>query len=355
MNRVSIIILNWNAWEHTLRCLATVFHSTCPDFDVILVDNGSTEDSLSKIREWAEGKREAGTQIFPENPTAKPTKISEFFSTDFDSLTGLEERAARSLTIIKIRDNVGFTGGCNLGIRYALKDEKAQYILTLNNDMEIDADCVTRLLKEAQAHPTIGACQAKVLLSESPGYIDGVGVKVTWFGHAALVGHGEADRGQYAVPAEIFGAYPATALFRRKMLEDIGLFDEDFFVYYEDVDLCLRARKAGWRTRLVPSATTYHFHSAAYGKASPQKIYYLFRNLLAYTVKSLSIPSLVISLFFYYPLVIFVYIMRSRGDRATIKAIFQGAWDGFLRIPHFLKKRQKGMRRSPPEMIQGAA
>ncbi|MBI5024581.1 MAG: glycosyltransferase family 2 protein [Candidatus Omnitrophica bacterium] len=347
MNRVSIIILNWNNWEHTIRCLATLFQSTYENYNVILVENGSRDISLQNIRKWAAGRLSAATKIFPEDPDAKPSRVYEQKHSRIMPNQAAGECIAKSLTIIEIDENIGFARGCNLGITYALRDKTVKYILTLNNDMEISKDCVSLLAAQADADESIGACQGKVLLSESPGFIDGAGVNVTWYGAAFMVGHGEADHGQYNKITKIFGAYPATALFRRKMLDDIGLFDEDFFVYYEDVDLCLRSRRSGWTTVLVPSAVTYHFHSASYGKDSPQKLYYIFRNLLFYAIKDLPFPSLIIFLALYYPATVLTYIVKTRADKEAFKSIMHGAKDGLTGIPHSWEKRQALSRPLP--------
>ena len=339
-DRVSIIILNWNNWEHTIRCLATLFQSTYENYNVILVDNGSKDISLQKIQEWINGRITAGAKVFAEHPDTKPSKVYEHIHADIVSIQDAKEPEAKSLTIIKIEENIGFARGCNLGITYALKDKTVQYILTLNNDMEISSDCVALLVAEADADKSIGVCQAKVLLSEEPGFIDGVGVNVTWYGAAYLVGHGDADRGQYCKTARIFGAYPATALYRREMLDDVGLFDEDFFVYYEDVDLCLRSRKSEWMTVLVPSAVTHHVHSSTYGKHSPQKMYYIVRNLLFYAIKNIPFPALIVFLTLYYPKTIVTYIISSRTNKEALKAIMRGVKDGLMGILHCWEKRR---------------
>ena len=344
MSKVNIIILNWNNWGHTLRCLATLFQSTYENYNVILVENGSTDISLQKIREWIEGRIMAGAKILSDHPNAKPSKVYEYIHPDILSIQDVEEPVAKSLTIIKVEKNVGFARGCNLGITYALKDKTVEYILTLNNDMEIARDCVSLLVAEADSDKNVGACQAKVLLSETQGFIDGVGVNVTWYGCPELVGHGKADQGQYSRGYKIFGAYPATALFRKEMIKDIGLFDEDFFVYFEDVDLCLRARKSGWTTVLVPSAISYHFHSATYGKHSPEKMYYIVRNLLFYGIKNLPFPALMFFLILYYPKVVLTNIISSWKDIKALNAIMRGVKDGLFRIPHFWKKRKVLLR-----------
>jgi len=338
--KISVVILNWNQWGHTLRCLATLFQSTYENFDVILVENGSTDDSLSKIKEWLAGQISGGTKFYPEDPGAKPVKVIELCETDIKSSSESSSDPARSLTIIKIVSNLGFARACNLGMKYALRNESVKYILTLNNDMEINPESVSHLVAAAEKDPMVGAGQAKVLLSESPGFIDGVGVKVTWYGAAFKEGSEQADKGQYDSCRKIFGAYPAATLYRCEMLKQVGLFDEDFFVYYEDVDHCLRMRKTPWITVLVPAAVTHHFHSASYGKIAAPKLYYLFRNMIFYAVKNLPFPILMILLFLYYPLAVLVYIARTKGDPQMIKSIGRGAKDGLKAIPALWKKRR---------------
>jgi len=337
--KISVIILNWNRWENTICCLSTLLQSTYDNFNVTLIDNGSEVVSLRKIHEWIEGRISAETRVLPDDPRAKPVKVYESKRSDLFSNQNIKEREAHSLLIIRSEENLGFSGGCNLGVTHAFEDKSVKYIVLLNNDMEISKDCLSKLLKETEADELVGACQPKVFLSRETKLIDSAGITRMWYGRAKQIGHKQVDRGQYDKTTQVFGACAGAVLYRRKMLEEIGLFDEDFFAYYEDVDLCLRARAFGWKTLCVSSAATYHLYSASLGEGSPRKWYFLLRNSIFYVIKNFSFFSMICFFLFWYPLLVAGSLYRTRGKPEALRFILSGIRDGFLSIPHFWKKR----------------
>lgn len=216
--KVAIIILNWNGKNDTLNCLKSLANLNYPNYDVIVVDNGSTD-----------GSQEAIKKMFPW------------------------------VKLIENKQNLGFAKGNNIGIRYALKDRNVKYIFVLNNDTKVEPNCLTELVKVAESDDRIGIVQPKVLRMDNPKIIDTTG-HVFKFGFGWIVdrGFGKIDRGQYDDKLDIVGGCACACLYRRKMLEDIGLFDESLDTYYEDAELSWRAYKKGWKAKYVPSAIVYH-------------------------------------------------------------------------------------------------
>ena len=203
---ISVVVLNYNGRRYLNGCLASLAAQTFRDFEVIVVDNASTDGSVEHLK-----------ANFPW------------------------------VRLVLNRENLGFAGGTNSGIRAA----QGEHVLTFNNDAIAD-DSLLEKLQEPMADAKVGVCAARMLLSD--GRINSTGICLSRSGAAWDRGMFEPDEGQYEAREEVFGACAGAALYRKKMLDEIGLFDEDFFLYMEDVDLAFRARLAGWRCIYVPEA-----------------------------------------------------------------------------------------------------
>jgi GT2 family glycosyltransferase len=228
-----VLIANWNGRQHLNRCLTALFAQRCGGFQAVLIDNGSTDGSSA----WV-------TDHFPQ------------------------------VQLLQLAENVGFARANNLGIT----STSSRYVVTLNNDTEVEPGWLETLIGAAEADATIGACASRIVLADRPDRLDSAGLSVDRFGFAWQRGHGELDQGRYRKPADVWGASAAAALYRRDMLDRIGLFDEEFESYYEDVDLAWRARRAGWRCRYVPDRCVRHVHSATGGRDPDRKLFLLTRN-----------------------------------------------------------------------------
>ena len=216
--KVSIIILNWNGLKYTIECLESLKKITYPNYEVIVVDNGS------------EGN-------------------------DADVL---EKRYKGYIKLIRNKENLGFTGGNNIATRQVLKEGKSNYILFLNNDTKVDRDWLKELVRAADnSGPRVGRFQSKLLSYIDHRIIDSTGHKKV-AGRVINRGKGQEDRGQFDKKKEIFSVRAASALYKKEMLQEIGLFDGNFFAGFEDVDLDFRANRAGWKAIFVPESIAYH-------------------------------------------------------------------------------------------------
>lgn len=300
-SRVSIIIVNWNGKQYLSDCLTSIFRQSYENFEVILVDNGSIDKSIGFVKD-----------NFPE------------------------------VKVIILDKNYGFAKGNNIGIEEALKDKDAQYIALLNNDTKVKPPWLEELVKVAESDEQVGSCQPKMLSLANPKIIDALGISITKDGGAIQVGYGTEDTGQHNQVKEVFGACAGAALYKREMLSQIGLFDEDFFAYYEDVDLVLRARLAAWKCMYVPKAVGYHLHSATLGKTSPYKMYLLERNRYYYIIKNLPI-EIVLRFLIRKPKDIAVTILRYIKNRKfrLLGYYLKANFDAIRNIPKMLKKRKK--------------
>ena len=231
--RTAIIIPNWNGQEHLARCLPALSAQTCQDFQTVVVDNGSTDGSVAWVR-----------QQYP------------------------------SVEIVALDRNQGFGAASNAGIRAT----PAELIVTLNNDTSPDPGWLAQLLDGVEQHPDAGMYAATLWLDREPPLVDAAGLEINRLGVAWNVGHGMPVAGLAAAPIEVFGPCAGAALYRRQLLEDVGLFDESYFAYLEDAELAWRARWAGWKCMSIPTSTVSHIHSATGGRNVPRKYWLLGRN-----------------------------------------------------------------------------
>ncbi|WP_348305417.1 glycosyltransferase family 2 protein [Methanothrix sp.] len=301
MALISVIVLNYNGKGFLDGCLTSLASQTYSDFEVIVVDNGSRDGSPDYLEE--------------NYPWVRLAKNDE---------------------------NLGFAGGTNVGIRAA----KGEFILTLNNDSRADSRFIEELIKP-MADPEVGVCAAKMLFPD--GRINSAGICISRSGAAWDRGMFEPDRGQYEFVEEVFGACAGAALYRREMLDEIGLFDEDFFLYLEDVDLAFRARLAGWKCLYVPGARVIHHHGGTAGVGSDLAVYYGNRNIVWYPIKDFPFRLLITSLPFIVArnlAVIPYYALRGQGG--VILKSKLGALKGVVKM---MGKRKDVVRRADYSQI----
>jgi GT2 family glycosyltransferase len=238
---VAVVVLAWNGRDDTLACLRALDGSTYRPLRVIVVDNGSTD-----------GTAEAVAAAHPE------------------------------ADLLRSEVNLGFAGGNNLGLRRALEDD-AGYVFVLNNDVEVEPGAVAALVEAARRLPSVGALNPKILFADPPGHV--------WFAGARFDprrgyngrqrGYRRPDSPELAEVVTTDRACGAALLVPRAVLERVGLFDEELFLYSEDTDWSLRAREAGLVLYVVPDARVVHRVSAsAGGESSPATLYYGLRNTM---------------------------------------------------------------------------
>jgi GT2 family glycosyltransferase len=238
---VTVIIPNWNGQRLLPACLAALCRQRDRSFQVIVVDNGSTDGSVEWLR-----------QHYP------------------------------AVRLIVNQRNLGFAAAINQGII----STESRWVATLNNDTEVAEGWLSALVQAADSDPIVGMCASKMLFAHQPEMINSAGICLDLAGIAWDCCGGKPNSDSDQKTHEVFGPCGGAALYRRKMLEEIGLFDEDFFAYLEDVDLAWRARRAGWSALHVPSARVLHNHSATGVEGSPFKSFHLGRNKIWLLVKN---------------------------------------------------------------------
>lgn len=249
---VSIIILNWKNYKDTIKCLESVYQIEYYDYDVVLVNNGSKE-SLENIEHYFHGNNIVKSEFFSYSNRSIPIKILDQ-TFKIKKNNRYYNSYLKQLILIQNDKNYGFAEGNNIGAEYALKNLKTDYILLLNNDTTVDINFLKELVKVAEGDKNIGSVQS-LLLKDDKTSIDSLGQKMVSWGAKEIIDKSEK---YLQSQVDIFGACAASALYRSDLIKEFGLFDRDFFVLLEDVDLSWRIRLMGMKSMLASNSIVYH-------------------------------------------------------------------------------------------------
>jgi GT2 family glycosyltransferase len=278
---VAIIVLTWNQRDLTLDCLASLaaMHYPSDRLQIIVVDNGSQDNTPAAIR-----------TRFP------------------------------AVTVVENHNNLGFAAGNNVGVSLALQGD-AEYVMLLNNDTVVDGQMLARLLTVIQSQADVGIVGPKMLYFDPPNVIWCAGNRLgrwPWITHRLQAE--QPDGALDELPHAVDYITACGILLRRAVIEQIGLLDPRFFIYYEETDWCYRARRAGWRILYVPDARLWHKVSAAMGATSPATDYYMNRNLYLFLAKNrpaLQRPFMLAAVFVRQMLAIAAYAVKPHGGART--------------------------------------
>ena len=296
--KVAIIILNWNGWKDTIECLESVFRIDYPNYQVIVVDNGSTNDSVEKIKVWADGEQEVLTPEPPphplyhlsHSPVQKPILYIEY-DRERAEVGGLPEKdkllynklpegIPHPLVLIQTGDNLGFVGGNDVGIKHALRNG-SDYILVLNNDTVVRKDFLEPLVKTAQSAPDIGIVGGKIMYYDDPSRIECTWTEHKWGIGPIKIGEDEIDLGQYDNTMLVQSIMGAMMLVKADVFLEVGFFNESYFLYVDETEFCYRV-KDKFKIIYEPRSVVLHKGSKTSGKESPVSLYYSRRNTLRF-------------------------------------------------------------------------
>lgn len=240
-SRVGAVMLTWNQRDMTLEGLTSLAALSEPRPRVLLVDNGSRDGTVETVKER-----------FPE------------------------------VEIVALPENLGFCAANNRGAELLLRDPAIEYLIFLNNDIEIDPECLNHLVAFMDANPAAGGCGPLIFFHQPSDLIWAAGGSIfsdlMWFPPHL---RGKRDPG-LRTPRQVDYIHGCALMVRRSAIERTGLFDESFFIYHDEIDLCLRLKRAGSQVWLVPRARLFHKVSLAVGQHSPMMIYYTARNKLLF-------------------------------------------------------------------------
>lgn len=288
---VQVIIVNWNNKTLLSECLAGLKYQTYPSFSTIVVDNGSTDGSVEFVTQ--------------EHPDVK---------------------------LIALSENLGFAAANNI----AIQNTNADYFALLNNDAVPHPDWLKNLIAALENQPNAGSAASKMLFYHNPERIDRTGDAYTLAGTGWLRGRGK-DSSCYQKQELVFGACAGAALYRASMLRDIGCFDADYFLLYEDVDLSFRAQLKGFQCVFVPEAVVYHKSSASIGHDSPVSVYYSQRNLEWTYMKNMPLHLIAVTIIphlFYVLASGFFFALSGRGGD-----FLRAKRDAFAGLKKMVQKR----------------
>jgi len=240
---VAIIILHWNNLPDTLACIRSVKELDYAPYRIVVVDNGSADDSNAAIA--------------AQHP---------------------------DVTLLRTADNLGYVGGNNLGIQYAL-NAGYDYMWLLNDDVTVDPQSLTALMNVAQAKPNSAFLGPKVYCREDPHRFLSAGCLLVDGWQPQHRGIGEIDEGQFDDNSEVDYLSGCALLVSRKAVDTIGLLDTDFFAYHEDTEWCFRGKRAGFSVLYVPKAAVWHPDTRSRDVDSPLVTYYISRNYLLFLTK----------------------------------------------------------------------
>ncbi len=289
--KVYIVVLNWNGWEDTLACLESILRSDYPTFRVIVCDNASTDGSPERIKAWAAGKLEslsapAGIER-RYSPIAKPIACLEI--TRVEAQTAAHSLPDVQLTLLHTGGNLGYAGGNNMGLRYALARGDADYCWVLNNDLVIAPDALSRVVERMAEQPEAGLCGSVLLDYHAPDRIQALGGAIynPWLGTHRAIGAGTSAGGKIdreAVERRMSYVIGAAMFVSRRWLDEIGLLCEDYFLYFEEIDWAIRSR-GRFALAFAPRSRVYHKGGASTGRPSqsPAADYLALRNRLRFT------------------------------------------------------------------------
>jgi len=294
---VSVIVPNWNGINFVGMCLDSLAQLHFENFEVIVVDNGSTD-----------GSRELIEEKYPW------------------------------VRLQKLPHNMGFAIACNEGI----KTSNAKYVVLLNNDIEVTPNWLTELYDGMERHPECGMGTTKMMFLDNRDVFYNTGDLFHSWSSGGGRGQGEKDIGQYDLENYVFGACAGAGIYRKELFNQIGLFDEDFFIFAEDVDLNMRSQLQGFQAVYLPKSKVYHIGTATVGLYSDRYVYLCKRNDIWVFIKNYSLK-----MYFKYLRSIWKHQfadIRYFTYRGQGHVLFKSKWDALKLLPKMLFRRFKIQR-----------
>lgn len=311
---VSIVVVNWNGAAFIERCLDSVIDQSYANTEIIVVDNGSVDGSVDLLA------RTYGDRI----------------------------------RVIARDSNAGFAGGVNEGIRVS----GGAWVALLNNDAVADRRWIESLVRTGEQNSAIGMCASRIFMRGLDDVIDGAGLLLSRDGIGRGRGRLEKNRNEFEREEDVLVPSGCAAAYRRVMLDQVGLFDEDFFAYCEDTDLGLRARLAGWRCRYSPGAIVHHDYSRSSSPYSSFKAFQVERNRIWVLVKCFPVRDVLLSVGYS----VGRYVMQGYGAivgrgaaarmqsdssfRVLIWTVISAWWAALRQLPTMLERRRRIMSHS---------
>lgn len=322
-----IIVLNWNNYKDTIHCLGSLVNNLEGDnFKIIVCDNGSTDSSIDFIDNWYLNNKLNNDYL----------STAEYKIFNYADIIHLKSNSEKGLYIINIGENLGYAKGNNVGIQFALNQDDMEYVWILNNDTEVECNSLNAMLKKFKNNDKLGICGSKLIYFNDRNRVQGVGGKVnSWLGSSYEIGcneHKDKVFDEEKLSKNMDYVIGASMLICKRFLKDVGLLAEDYFLYFEEVDLCIRGKRKGYDFTVAQNSIVYHNQGSTAGSKqnlSLQGDYSSVRNRLFFTYKfyPYKLPIVYLTLF----IVLFNRIKRRQYAKAK----------NVLKIMAFNFKKQK--------------
>ena len=285
---VYVVLLNWNGWQDTIECLESLSRLDYPRLTIIVCDNASSDGSVRKIEDWASGHITASCKSIDLARLVMPFSSKPI---SFVSLLNTEAKALPDVRLVLVQTgaNLGFAGGCNVGIRYALAGGDCDYIWLLNNDTVVESDSLSAMVQMAEGDPKLGICGSQLRSYACPHKVQTMGGRrySRWSGRTRPLPELATPQisTMAGAPDYIEGA---SMLISRRYLELVGLLEDSYFLYYEELDLAARSHPA-FHFGYAPASIVYHKEGASIGSAGVRATrsvlsdFYQARNRIMFT------------------------------------------------------------------------
>jgi GT2 family glycosyltransferase len=336
-----VLILNWNSWQDTIECIESVLKSNYKNFQIIVIDNNSCDNSVDYIIRYLNCElcpilNKHKHRILPFHKD----RIPYIIYSEKEAVNGGNSEKERKLfsskevsypvVIIKNRKNYGFAKGINMALRFILERDDFEYVWLLNNDSIVERNALFELIKEARVGYRVGFVGSVIRFYNKPELIQAVGGGkfYPWFGlgrlymknqHVSILNYLRRED----VTNHIDYIMGASLLIKKQVLKDIGLFDEDYFLYAEELDLITRGRKKGWKISVALNSYVYHKESASTRDRKWLYYYLLTKSNIVYLKKHYGILRTLSAMPF-----ISLNAFRFARNLSNIRAILRGMIDG---------------------------
>lgn len=321
MNKVYVILLNWDGEDDTCNCIDSLLSLTHKHFDIVICDNQSERKSVDYIQSFCQRLHDEGS-------------INSFNVLENIEFTQRANVDSPQITLIQTGDNLGFAGGVNVGLKYAASQSDADYYWILNNDCTVHPQSLSALVQKFESSSATGICGSTLVYAHDRKTIQALGgARYHKFSGAsyALGAFQQLDDlevKEAEIEAEMSYVVGASMLVSRRFVEAVGLMDERYFLYSEEHDWAHRAVLKGFNLAYAAKSVVYHAHGASIGSdakgGSPKSLYYLYRSKILFTKKFY--PLLVLSVRFYALYVAFKFFVKGHLSKgwAIVQAVLLG-------------------------------
>lgn len=277
---VYIVVLNWNGWKDTLSCLDSLIELNYNEYKIVVCDNNSSNDSVKRITDWYESKKDSHPYLVD----------ADYQYLDSSNLDSFSSQAKKGFYLIQTGSNLGFAGGNNVGLRFALNQNDMSHVWILNNDTVVEPSALSALTNKVSTDNKIGLCGSRMVYFHDRDKLQGIGGQykplLATTRHIAEGEPADTVFDERVIEKELDYVIGASMLITRACLEDVGLLSEDYFLYFEEFDYCQRLANRGYRFSIATDSWVYHKEGGSTESGrSVVSDFYQVRNRLIITKK----------------------------------------------------------------------